>query len=151
MMQIHKHRNPYITLSQWKDESSGMFFYMAGDQNQIADHCTDPSALYFALRFGSTAAFKWLLSDNAENVISKNSKLQDKLVGVKFPGRETFDIHIRFDLTVVLLTLTMFMVKPDHIVIRLTEVCPPGIYLDIGRKQILAVLINGALDDLLLQ
>ena len=68
----------------------------------------------------------------------------DKLVGVKFPGRETFDIHIRFDLTVVLLTLTMFMVKPDHIVIRLTEVCPPGIYLDIGRKQILAMLINGA-------
>ena len=42
----------------------------------------------------------------------------------------------------------MFMVKPDHIVIRLTEVCPPGIYLDIGRKQILAMLINGALDDL---
>lgn len=59
------------------------------------------------------------LSDNAENVVSKNGKLQDKLVGVKFPGRKPFDIHIRFDLAVVLLTFTMFMVEPDHIVIRL--------------------------------
>ena len=57
--------------------------------------------------------------DNAENVVSKNGKLQDKLVGVKFPGRKPFDIHIRFDLAVVLLTFTMFMVEPDHIVIRL--------------------------------
>ena len=47
------------------------------------------------------------MSDNAENVVSKNGKLQDKLVGVKFPGRKPFDIH------------TMFMVEPDHIVIRL--------------------------------
>ena len=68
------------------------------------------------------------MSDNAENVVSKNGKLQDKLVGVKFPGRKPFDIHtgrkpfdihIRFDLAVVLLTFTMFMVEPDHIVIRL--------------------------------
>ena len=96
-----------------------MFFYMSGDQYQIADHCTDPSALNFALRFGSAAALERFLSDNAENVVSKNGKLQDKLVGVKFPGRKPFDIHIRFDLAVVLLTFTMFMVEPDHIVIRL--------------------------------
>ena len=125
-----------------------MFFYMSGDQYQIADHCTDPAALNFALRFGSAAALERFLSDNAENVVSKNGKLQDKLVGVKFPGRKPFDVHIRLDLAVVLLTFTMFMVKPDHIVIRLTKICPPGIYLDIGRKQILAMLINGALDDL---
>ena len=64
-------------------------------------------------------SYLFLLSDNAENVVSKNGKLQDKLVGVKFPGRKPFDIHIRFDLAVVLLTFTMFMVEPDHIVIRL--------------------------------
>ena len=69
-----------------------MFFYMSGDQYQIADHCTDPAALNFALRFGSAAALERFLSDNAENVVSKNGKLQDKLVGVKFPGRETFDM-----------------------------------------------------------
>ena len=73
-----------------------MFFYMSGDQYQIADHCTDPSVLNFALRFGSAAALERFLSDNAENVVSKNGKLQDKLVGVKFPGRKPFDISTRY-------------------------------------------------------
>ena len=41
----------------------------------------------------------------------------------------------------------MLVVELDHLVIRLTEVCPPGIYFDICREQILAILINGALDD----
>ena len=76
------------------------------------------------------------LTNHSQNVVGQDCQLQYKLIGVKLTGRKAFYIHIRLDLAVVLLTLTMFMVKPDHIVIRLTEVCPPGIYLDIGRKQI---------------
>ena len=125
-----------------------MFFDMTGDQDQVADHCADPAALYLSFRFGSTAALKRLLADNAQDIISEYSELQNKLVSIKLPGRKPLDIHIRLDLAVILLAFTMLMVKPDHIVIRLAKVCPPGIYLDIGRKQILAMLINGALDDL---
>ena len=124
-----------------------MLFNMPADQDQVADHCTDPSTLYLSFRSRSTAALKWLLPDNAENVISKYSEFKNEFIGVKLSRRKPLEIHIRLDLAVILLAFAMLMVELDHLVIRLPEVCPPGIYFDICREQILAILINGALDD----
>ena len=48
---------------------------MSSNQDQITDYRTDSAALYFALIFGSTAAFNRFLSDDAKNAISKDSTL----------------------------------------------------------------------------
>ena len=49
---------PDVAAAKCKKDASGMFCNMAGHQNKIADHGTDPVPPYFSLCFWRTAAFQ---------------------------------------------------------------------------------------------
>lgn len=133
---------PDIAPSQGKNDLSGVFSHVAGYLYQIADHSPDPSSSDRVLCGRSMSALYGSLSDDTQDIIRKDRQFYDEFIRFEFTGRKSFDIHIGLDLAVVLFTLTVRMIKIDDLIIRLSEIRPPGIYFDIsGEQECLCLLI----------
>ena len=133
---------PDIAPSQGKNDLSGVFSHVAGYLYQIADHSPDPSSSDRVLCGRSMSALYGSLSDDTQDIIRKDRQFYDEFIRFEFTGRKSFDIHIGLDLAVVLFTLTVRMIKIDDLIIRLSEIRPPGIYFDISGEQELPVPVD---------
>ena len=131
-----------IAPSQGKNDLSGVFSHVAGYLYQIADHSPNPSSSDRVLCGRSMSALYGSLSDDTQDIIRKDRQFYDEFIRFEFTGRKSFDIHIGLDLAVVLFTLTVRMIKIDDLIIRLSEIRPPGIYFDISGEQELPVPVD---------
>ncbi len=69
---------------------------------EVADNRTDPTPVYF-LPFWVIPFFQGFLTNNPQDIIGNHCQFQHQLVAFKFPGWQSFNIHICLDLAVILL------------------------------------------------
>ena len=124
-----------------------MLSQMPRKLHKVADDCTEPAP---ANRLpGRIIPFlKRFLTDNAQNIISDNGKFQYQFVTVKLSRWKSFNIHVCFDLAVILLTFAMRMIEIDDLLIGQWEVCPVCGQFDIRYDKKLPILVNRALRNL---
>ena len=103
-------KSPAITPSNGQYQTAGMFCQMSRKLHKITDHRTYSSAMYF-LPAGSILLFQRFLPYDSKDIICDHCQLQHQFVAPKLSRRESFNIHVRLDFTVILLTFSVGMVK----------------------------------------
>lgn len=110
--------------------------------HEVTDDRADPAP-------GIITLLQRFLTDYTQDVIGDHSQFKHQLVAVKFPGWQPFNIHVRLDLAMVLLALSMSMIQIDDFLIRQGKVRPVCAKPNVRNKKELPVLVNGAFDDLI--
>lgn len=87
------------------------------------------------------------LADKAQDVVHKSAAGHDKLIGGEFPWRQVLEIHVGFDLGMVLLTEGMPLVQFDDLLIREVQAGPPPFKFDVRLKEQLPFSVDGPLDN----
>lgn len=103
-------KSPAITPSNGQYQTAGMFCQMSRKLHKITDYRTYSSAMYF-LPAGSILLFQRFLPYDSKDIICDHCQLQHQFVALKLSRRESFNIHVRLDFTVILLTFSVGMVK----------------------------------------
>ena len=91
-------------------QTAGMFCQMSRKLHKITDHRTYSSAMYFLLA-GSILLFQRFLPYDSKDIICDPCQLRHQFVALKLSRRESFNIHVRLDFTVILHTFSVGMVK----------------------------------------
>ena len=73
---------------------------------------------------------------------------QHQFVALKLSRRESSNIHVRLDFTVILLTFSVGMVKINDCFVWQGSVCPVCAQFYIGYDKILPISVNGSFRDL---
>ena len=94
-------KSPAITPSNGQYQTAGMFCQMSRKLHKITDHRTYSSAMYF-LPAGSILLFQRFLPYDSKDIICDHCQLQHQFVALKLSRRESFNIHVRLDFTVIL-------------------------------------------------
>jgi len=118
-----------------------------GKVDQFLDNGLDPSALGRVTN-DSFAGHHAELTDDPEDVVHQGSTGHGKLVGGKLPRRESLQVHVDRDLGAILFTKTMAPVQCNDLFVLDAQAGPPPLKFDLGNKQLLSFLVNGALRDL---
>ena len=103
-------KSPAITPSNGQYQTAGMFCQMSRKLHKITDHRTYSSAMYF-LPAGSILLFQRFLPYDSKDIICDPCQLRHQFVALKLSRRESFNIHVRLDFTVILHTFSVGMVK----------------------------------------
>lgn len=103
-------KSPAITPSNGQYQTAGMFCQMSRKLHKITDYRTYSSAMYF-LPAGSILLFQRFLPYDSKDIICDPCQLRHRFVALKLSQRESFNIHVRLDFTVILLTFSVGMVK----------------------------------------
>ena len=103
-------KSPAITPSNGQYQTAGVFCQMSRKLHKITDHRTYSSAMYF-LPAGSILLFQRFLPYDSKDIICDHCQLQHQFVALKLSRRESSNIHVRLDFTVILLTFSVGMVK----------------------------------------
>lgn len=122
--------------------------YVVCHHDHVTDHCSQSSASDLMLS-GCPSPAATFLSDHPQDVIGQNCKFQHQLIGLKLAERQSFQIHVDFDLAVELLAFTREMVGPDDFYVAYPQVCPPGISFYVAFQKQLPIFINGTVYDLI--
>ena len=131
-------KSPAITLSNGQYQTAGMFCQMSRKLHKITDHRTYSSAMYF-LPAGSILLFQRFLPYDSKDIICDHCQLQHQFVALKLSRRESFNIHVRLDFTVILLTFSVGMVKINDGFVWQGSVCPVCAQFYIGYDKILPI------------
>ena len=83
----------------------------------------------------------------AQDVVGKLGAGQHQGIGGELAGRQTFDVEVGLELAVELLGGAVIGVQGDNVLGIGPQTGPPAFDLDLGDQQLLAVLVDGALDD----
>lgn len=121
---------------------------MSRKLHKITDHRTYSSAMYF-LPAGSILLFQRFLPYDSKDIICDHCQLQHQFVAPKLSRRESFNIHVRLDFTVILLTFSVGMVKINDGFVWQGSVCPVCAQFYIGYDKILPISVNGSFRDLI--
>ena len=140
-------KSPAITPSNGQYQTAGMFCQMSRKLHKITDHRTYSSAMYF-LPAGSILLFQRFLPYDSKDIICDHCQLQHQFVALKLSRRESFNIHVRLDFTVILLTFSVGMVKINDCFVWQESVCPVCAQFYIGYDKILPISVNGSFRDL---
>ena len=140
-------KSPAITPSNGQYQTADMFCQMSRKQHKITDHRTYSSAMYF-LPAGSILLFQRFLPYDSKDIICDHCQLQHQFVALKLSRRESFNIHVRLDFTVILLTFSVGMVKINDGFVWQGSVCPVCAQFYIGYDKILPISVNGSFRDL---
>ena len=140
-------KSPAITPSNGQCQTAGMFCQMSRKQHKITDHRTYSSAMYF-LPAGSILLFQRFLPYDSKDIICDHCQLRHQFVALKLSRRESFNIHVRLDFTVILLTFSVGMVKINDCFVWQGSVCPVCAQFYIGYDKILPISVNGSFRDL---
>lgn len=97
---------------------------------------------------GSILLFQRFLPYDSKDIICDPCQLQHQFVALKFSRRESFNIHVRPDFTVILLTFSVDMVKISDCFVWQGSVCPVCAQFYIGYDKILPISVNGSFRDL---
>ena len=141
-------KSPAITPSNGQYQTAGMFCQMSRKLHKITDHRTYSSAMYF-LPAGSILLFQRFLPYDSKDIICDHCQLQHQFVALKLSRRESFNIHVRLDFTVILLTFSVGMVKINDGFVWQGSVCPVCVQFYIGYDKILSISVNGSFRDLI--
>ena len=141
-------KSPAITPSNGQHQTAGMFCQMSRKLHKITDHRTYSSAMYF-LPAGSILLFQRFLPYDSKDIICDHCQLQHQFVASKLSRRESFNIHVRLDFTVILLTFSVGMVKINDGFVWQGSVCPVCAQFYIGYDKILPISVNGSFRDLI--
>lgn len=141
-------KSPAITPSNGQYQTAGMFCQMSRKLHKITDHRTYSSAMYF-LPAGSILLFQRFLPYDSKDIICDHCQLQHQFVALKLSRRESFNIHVRLDFTVILLTFSVGMVKINDGFVWQGSVCPVCVQFYIGYDKILPISVNGSFRDLI--
>lgn len=141
-------KSPAITPSNGQYQTAGMFCQMSRKLHKITDHRTYSSAMYF-LPAGSILLFQRFLPYDSKDIICDHCQLQHQFVAPKLSRRESFNIHVRLDFTVILLTFSVGMVKINDGFVWQGSVCPVCAQFYIGYDKILPISVNGSFRDLI--
>ena len=131
-------KSPAITPSNGQYQTAGMFCQMSRKLHKITDHRTYSSAMYF-LPAGSILLFQRFLPYDSKDIICDHYQLQHQFVALKLSRRESFNIHVRLDFTVILLTFSVGMVKINDGFVWQGSVCPVCAQFYIGYDKILPI------------
>ena len=140
-------KSPAITPSNGQYQTAGMFCQMSRKLHKITDHRTYSSAMYF-LPAGSILLFQRFLPYDSKDIICDHCQLQHQFVAPKLSRRESFNIHVRLDFTVILHTFSVGMVKISDCFVWQESVCPVCAQFYIGYDKILPISVNGSFRDL---
>ena len=91
-------KSPAITPSNGQYQTAGMFCQMSRKLHKITDHRTYSSAMYF-LPAGSILLFQRFLPYDSKDIICDHCQLQHQFVASKLSRRESFNIHVRLDVS----------------------------------------------------
>ena len=141
-------KSPAITPSNGQYQTAGMFCQMSRKLHKITDHPTYSSAMYF-LSAGSILLFQRFLPYDSKDIICDHCQLQHQFVALKLSRRESFNIHVRLDFTVILLTFFVGMIKINDCFVWQESVCPVCAQFYIGYDKILPISVNGSFRDLI--
>ena len=97
---------------------------------------------------GSILLFQRFLPYDSKDIICDHCQLQHQFVALKLSRRESFNIHVRLDFTVILLTFSVGMVKINDCFVWQGSVCPVCAQFYIGYDKILPISVNGSFRDL---
>ena len=97
---------------------------------------------------GSILLFQRFLPYDSKDIICDHCQLQHQFVALKLSRRESFNIHVRLDFTVILLTFSVGMVKINDGFVWQGSVCPVCAQFYIGYDKILPISVNGSFRDL---
>ena len=139
-------KSPAITPSNGQYQTAGMFCQMSRKLHKITDHRTYSSAMYF-LPAGSILLFQRFLPYDSKDIICDHCQLQHQFVALKLSRRESFNIHVRLDFTVILLTFSVGMVKINDGFVWQGSVCPVCVQFYIGYDKILPIIVAGIQPD----
>lgn len=140
-------KSPAITPSNGQYQTAGMFCQMSRKLHKITDYRTYSSAMYF-LPAGSIFLFQRFLPYDSKDIICDHCQLQHQFVALKLSRRESFNIHVRLDFTVILLTFPVGIVKINDGFVWQGSVCPVCVQFYIGYDKILPISVNGSFRDL---
>lgn len=140
-------KSPAITPSNGQYQTAGMFCQMSRKLHKITDYRTYSSAMYF-LPAGSILLFQRFLPYDSKDIICDPCQLRHRIVALKLSRRESFNIHVRLDFTVILLTFSVGMVKINDCFVWQGSVCPVCAQFYIGYDKILPISVNGSFRDL---
>lgn len=143
---VTEYVSPNIALPKTDNSLSCMLRYVAGHVDQVTYDRAVASALYrvFKPRVPFSECF---LTNHAKDVEGQNGQLQNKFVCVELAGRQAFQIHVRLQLAVILFAFSVCMVVGHNVLVLPVQIGPESIYLDVGNKQELTILIRGSLND----
>ena len=127
-------KSPAITPSNGQYQTAGMFCQMSRKLHKITDHRTYSSAMYF-LPAGSILLFQRFLPYDSKDIICDHCQLQHQFVALKLSRRESFNIHVHLDFTVILLTFSVGMVKINDCFVWQGSVCPVCAQFYIGYDK----------------
>ena len=131
-------KSPAITPSNGQYQTAGMFCQMSRKRHKITDHRMYSSAMYF-LPARSILLFQRFLPYDSKDIICDHCQLQHQFVALKLSRRESFNIHVRLDFTVILLTFSVGMVKINDGFVWQGSVCPVCAQFYIGYDKILPI------------
>ena len=104
--------------------------------HQFLDYGLDPVPLSRMVHRGF-ALHKPEPSNGTQDIVSQSPEGQNQGVGSEFARRQSFEVHVGFDLTVKLLTRSMILVKPDHVLFGQIQSGPPAFQLDLRHQKML--------------
>ena len=97
---------------------------------------------------GSILLFQRFLPYDSKDIICDPCQLRHRFVALKLSRRESFNIHVRLDFTVILLTFSVGMVKINDCFVWQGSICPVCAQFYIGYDKILPISVNGSFRDL---
>jgi hypothetical protein len=115
-----------------------------GKVDQFLNDGLDPSALGRVTN-DPFAGYQAELTDKPEDIVHQGGTGHDKLVGGQLTRRESLQVHAGLDPGVILFTKTMAPVQGNDLFVLDAQACPPPLKFDLGKKQLLSLLVNGAL------
>ena len=132
-----------MTAEEELETTTGLY-QSSGQVDQFLHHGLDPAPLG-GMAHRALAVHQCELPHGAQDVVRQPRKGQDQGVGGEFARRKPLCVHVRFDLTVELLTRPMILVEPDHLLFGQIERGPPPVHFDLRHQENLAVTIDRTL------
>ena len=142
----HKGVRPDVTSPQRHSHFPRVKRNMGAELDQVRDYGSQaPAPDRAGLRLLMAKGF---LADHPKQIEGNHRKLQHQRIGGELAGGQALHVHVGLQLAVVLLAFSMGVVRFDDFVVSPAEVRPPGVHFNVGNQQYLAVLVDGALDNL---
>lgn len=142
--QLGNRISPWIAPTKVDACFSCMLFHNGQGHDGVLQYRAQPAASHRSFH-GDALQLRRCLPCHPQHVISELDELQHELVRLEFPGRKLFCTEIRFYLTVVLLYLPVFVVKPDNLLIPEIDIDGVHVTFNLEDDVILPVIVAGTL------
>ena len=142
--QLGNRVSPWIAPAKVDACFSCMLCHNSWCHDDVLQYRAQPAASHRPFH-GDALQLQRCLPHHPQHIISELDELQDELVRLEFPGWKLFCTEIRFNLTVVLLHLPVFVVKLDDLLIPQIHIDGVHVAFNLRNDIILPVMVAGTL------